>query len=125
MGRYRSQDYWCDHCEIRFWELVELPPDVEFSMDICPRIVHTTCGTPDAQPVIGAPRVLKASIPDGTSRGESYRLTKEIAARKSESFDLPWQQRGELNAEAARLEKRIADRGLRDKFDDGNRGGKR
>jgi len=115
--RLRSQDYWCDVCDCRFVRVVEIAEDAEFSSTACPQTVKCEmCGWEDAYPVIGAPRVLKASLPDGTSRGDAWKLTREISDLRSKSFDLPPEKRGELNSEMDRLESVVKTKGLKDRF---------
>lgn len=116
--KLRSQDYRCQECGWTDVLVVEIPDGEEPQLLNGPVVIPCFSCYSEAERVMGSPRVLKASVPDGTDRGELYRATKEMARLKSASFDLPPDKRGDLDAEAGKIQTHLNGRQLKDKFDD-------
>lgn len=113
----RVQDYWCPHCTSRTGHLIELEDDVPNSMDSCPQEMPChTCGNLKAYRVFSVPRLMtRGAVPDGTDRGDHWRLHKEKAKVESESLNLPHDKRLQHHKEMQRLDERASKVSARNK----------
>jgi len=85
-------EYVCEPCNVSWEELICV--DERDSPQYCPQ-----CNAVHSYRKIGAPTVLKASHPDGYSRGEGYAEMKKIAKLKVERANLPQGKRDDVNKE--------------------------
>jgi len=97
-----SIDIQCGVCEHVFDDLVQRPP-ADFGI---PAYVCTACGS-EAYRIPSAPRVLRASHPDGYSRGPGYQSMKEAAKLRAARANLPNTDaaRADINSEIRKVEK--------------------
>lgn len=87
-----SIDIKCGVCEYVFDDLVQRP-----AADLgVPAYVCSECGS-EAYRILSAPKVLRASHPDGYSKGPGYQAVKEAARLKSARANMP-------NTDAARAD---------------------
>ncbi len=95
-----SIDIRCGICEHHWDELVPRPaPEVGACGYACPE-----CGG-EAYRTVSAPRNLRASHPDGYSRGPGYAALKEAARLRATRADMPHEKRTEINTEIRAVEK--------------------
>lgn len=94
MGRLFSADYWCNCCDRRFNKIVDF--DSRKDPQPCPK-----CDTL-GENVIAAPRPLRASYHDGVRR-PGFKDAAEASELEAASFDVPVEQRTEINREIDRL----------------------
>ena len=105
----RVQDYLCPECGWRSPHLIELADDVPNSMDSCPEEAECFACDSRARRVFSAPAtMLRAAVPDGTDRGDGWRVARDLARARSASFSLPPDKRGDLHREMASLERASA-----------------
>lgn len=88
-----SLDYLCPECRHRHWETV--PRDIQFSYT--PECAQ--CGA-EMRRVPSAPRVMRASYPDGTNR---FKDLKESIQLEMEMADLPATERSKIKQEIKQL----------------------
>lgn len=97
-----SIDMQCGVCETVFDDLVTRPA-ADYGV---PTYVCTECGG-EAYRILSAPRVLRASHPDGYSKGPGYQAVKEAARLKSARANMPNTDaaRADINKEIRAVEK--------------------
>ena len=115
MGRLRSQDYYCE-CGWQDALLIELPHDVPYSIDSCPATTRCPeCGA-DAARTFGAPATMNVALPDGTDRGDTWRLMKTEAQLKRKRKAIPPKKRGDVDAAIAEVRKDLKKHAKPDRF---------
>lgn len=97
-----SIDIKCGVCEYEFDTLVERPP-ADYGV---PAYVCDSCHG-EAYRIFSAPRVLRASHPDGYSKGPGYQAVKEGARLRSARANMPNTDaaRADINKEIRAVEK--------------------
>lgn len=115
----RVQDYWCALCYSRTGHTIELEDDAPQSIDSCPQEMPCeSCNNPHAYRVFSAPRLMtRAAVPDGTDRGDGWRIAREAARVHSESLSQPWFKRLDHEKEVARLNRRAERESHRNKHE--------
>ncbi len=105
MPRLRMQDYYCALCMEKTGHCIELSDEMPSSIDSCPeQLPCGVCGEM-ANRTFSVPRLMiKGAVPDGTDRGDGWRVAREIAQVRSESFDKPWAARGAHHEQIRKLE---------------------
>ena len=92
--KYISLDFLCKSCQHRTWETI--PRDDAFSYTPeCPQCSAQMIKVPSA------PRVMRASYPDGTNRFADF---KEAAKLESAMYDLPESERAGIKKEIKKIE---------------------
>lgn len=97
-----SIDLQCGVCELVFDDLVQRPA-ADFGV---PAYVCSECGS-EAYRILSAPKVLRASHPDGYSKGPGYQAVKEAAKLRAARANLPNTDaaRADINTEIRNVEK--------------------
>lgn len=96
-----SIDIKCGVCEYVFDDLVQRP-----AADVgVPAYVCSECGS-EAYRILSAPKVLRASHPDGYDRGPGYQALKEAARLRADRANLPSTDtaRADINKEIRSVE---------------------
>lgn len=97
-----SVDLKCGICEYAWDELVQRPPaDYGVTAYVC-----VECGA-EAYRILSVPNNLRASHPDGYSKGPGYQAVKEAARLRAARANLPNTDaaRADINSEIRKVEK--------------------